>query len=414
MGTNRLGATSTATTKNTQTKRSGDNPYAEGSRYHTLWETNPYTEEKMTQKQTVWDKFANVLGFRSAYDTALDQRAQAAAEYDAQIAQLKGEDEYNTPEAQAARLQAAGINPAIAGGVEGSAAAEFAQEQTTPEVTPDENLTKIGNLMNGVAQAITIASGMIETTIGAQAAQQTILGNKIDNYIKFEEYADKWFEHWTPDLNKHNLKDKPSHLTDEEYMESVIMDAVHVWSEQIGMTKNQQKQFHNAITARLWGDKKVMYDKWHQNEESRRKWGMGKGSKYNTSNADDYDGIVKALEPLTTLYDDYVTYDSEAKRGEALDRKQYQEEYLGSREALADNSDNEARQQRTKLEENMNKAKSEIMKNLTEEAQKGNKWAFFLTLILPVLFSRLEGASISGSSSTNAKGQTTSNSNWAF
>lgn len=401
-------------TQSAQTVRAGTNPYAAGSRYAGLWESNPYTEEKMTQQQTVWDRFANVLGFRSAYDIARDQRSQAAAEYDAQIAQLKGEDEYNTPAAQAARMEAAGINPAITGGVEGGQAAEFAQEQTTPEVTPDENLTKIGSLMNGVAQAVTMASGMIETTIGAQAAQQTILGNKIDNYIKFEEYANKWFEHWTPDLNKHNMKDKPQHLTDEEYMESVIMDAAHSWSKQVGMTSNQQKQFHNAIQYRLWGDKSVMYDKWHKNEESRRKWGMGRGSRYNTSNEDDYDGIVKALQPLTTLYDDYVKFDSEAKRGEALDRKQYHDEYLGSQEALADNADNKSRQQRVQLEQNMNKAKADIMKNLTEEAQKGNKWAFFLTLILPVLFSRLEGAQVTGGSSTNAKGEQTSKSNWAF
>lgn len=393
--------------------REGQNPYAEGSRYYDLWNSNPWTPEKMTQQQTVWDKVANAFGFRSAYDTAVDQRAQAAAEYDAQIVQLQGEDKYNDPAAQAARLQNAGINPAIAGGVEGSQAGEFAQEATSPEITPDENLTRIGGLMNGIAQAITLASGLVDTSVGTAINLEQLEGARIQNYTGLERLADEWFKNWTPD-KEFDIKNKPEHLTDMQYMESIIMNAANAWAKNMGMSKNKQRDFHNAIQHRVWGSKSVMFDKWTKNEQSRTEWAKHAGSMYYTGSKDSFEDIIECIQPITELWDQYVGWSSRDKANRAQNSAEESAVISGTTSGEAQNAQNSAAKQREKLEEDMNQAKAKVMRNLAEEAKKGNKWAFFLSLVLPVLFNRIEGAQVSKQNNTNAKGETTSSSNWAF
>lgn len=396
------------------TSRTGQNPYAEGSRYYDLWASNPWTPEKMTQQQTVWDRVANALGFRSAYDTAVDQRAQAAAEYDAQIVQLKGEDEYNSPAAQTARLQAAGINPDIAGGVEGSQAGEFAQEATPPEVTPDENLTKIGGLFNAVSQAIMFSSGMTNEIAGALGAFADVEGKKIQNNLLLEQLVDKFWETGMPDVSGTSPLGKPyKEYTNDEFAQEMYNRA-RVYAKQSGYSSEREiEKFADRIMSRFHNDKESYYTKWKNNETARRQFGLSLGSRFDTTDQD-LKGIVDCMQPLTDLYDDYIALTANAKREGAENEAVYNKLYSPDDAAEADNVENRARKQREELDKNMNSAKAQIMHSLSEEAKQGNKWAFFLSLILPVLFTRLEGASYSGGSKTNAQGQTTTNSNWAF
>lgn len=412
--TRKTGSNSSTTPQNTQTVRTGQNPYAEGSRYYDLWLSNPWTPEKMTQQQTVWDKVANALGFRSAYDTAIDQRAQAAAEYDAQIVQLQGEDRYNDPAAQAARLQNAGINTALTGGVEGAAAAEFAQEATPPEITPDENLTKIGGLFNSISQAIMFSAGMTNQIAGALGAFADVEGKKISNNLMLEQLVEKFWETGVPDLSgEGSLGKKYSEYSNDEFAQEMYNRA-RVYARQSGYSSEKEiEKFADRMMSRFHNDKEGYYNKWKNNETARRQFGMSLGSRFDTTDKD-LKGIVQCMQPLTDLYDDYIALSSNAKALGAGNEALYNRDFNAQDAAAADNAENASRKQREQLDKNMNSAKAEIMKNLSEEAKNGNKWAFFLSLILPVLFTRLEGAQVSGSSSVNAQGHTTSNTNWAF
>lgn len=366
-----------------QTGRAGQNPYAEGSRYYDLWESNPWTEEKMTQQQTVWDRIANALGFRSAYDTAIDQRAQAAAEYDAQIVQLQGEDKYNDPAAQAARMQNAGINPALAGGVEGSQAGEFAQEATPPEITPDENLTRIGGLMNGIAQAITMASGLTEKTMSTLVSRAELTSKNAENALKIDELANMFLLENVVPPNEDN-KDWVSMNISQLFQEGGFAEK---WADNMHLKGKDKKHFIRTAYANLANNKGKLYENFKNNLISRNEYGKIAGSTY-TAKTDNFDDIIKCFKPLNDCYDRFLKADAEGKAKEAENNKVYQENIDPVLKANAENATNKTTEAEADFKLEMKKAFKEVMDNLTARAEGGDKFAWFMTLILPTIYSK--------------------------
>lgn len=366
-----------------QTRRSGQNPYAEGSRYYDLWESNPWTEEKMTQKQTVWDRFANMLGFRSAYDTAKDQRAQAASEYDAQITQLKGEDEYNSPEMQKARMQAAGINPDIAGGVEGSSAAEFAQEATAPEVTADENMTRIGGLFNGIAQAITMASGLTGDVLTMLGTGAELTSKRLANAKSIDELANMFLLENVTDPNGEN-PDWVSTNISALFDEGGFAD---VWADNMHLRGRDKKHFRRTAYANLANAKGKLYDHWKNNLISRNEYGKIVGSNY-TVKSDNFDEIIDCFKPLNEAYDRKLAADARADAKSSENRETYENTLDPVQKATGENAENKMKESEGEFKVEMKKAFKDVMDNLTEKAEGGDKFAWFLTLILPTLYSK--------------------------
>lgn len=376
-------ASSQNTPKNTPTIRSGQNPYAEGSRYYDLWYSNPWTPEKMTQKKTVWDKVANALGFRSAYDTAVDQRAQAAAEYDAQIVQLQGEDKYNDPAAQAARLQNAGINPAIAGGVEGNSAGEFAQEATAPEVTPDENLARIGGLMNGIAQAVTMASGLTENVMRILGSAAELTGKRADNALKIDELANKFLLEnvVAPDESNQNwVNMNISQLFEKGGF-------AEKWADNMHLRGKDKKHFLRTALANLANNKGKLYENFKNNLISRNEYGKIVGSDY-TARTDKFDEIIDCFEPLNKCYDRMLGAEARGKAKEAENNEVYQENIDPVQRAKGENEEARMTEAEAGFKVEMKKAFKDVMDNLTAKAEGGDKFAWFLTLILPTLYSK--------------------------
>lgn len=376
-------SSSSASSKNNQTVRAGQNPYAEGSRYYDLWNSNPWTEEKMTQKQTVWDKFANVLGFRSAYDTAKDQRAQAAAEYDAQIVQLKGEDEYNNPSAQAARMEGAGINPALTGGVEGSQAAEFAQEATAPEVTPDENLAKVGGLFNGIAQAVTMASGLTSNVLSMLGTVADVRGKQLANAMTIEELANKFLlQNVTPpsDNNPDWVTMNLSQLFDKGGF-------AEIWADNMHLKGKDKKHFIRTAYANLANNKGKLYENFKNNLISRNEYGKIAGSTY-TAKTDNFDDIIDCFKPLNEAYDRFLKADTEGKARGAENEAKYQGVLDPEQKAKGENAENKTKENEAEFKLEMKQAFKSVMDNLTSRAENGDKFAWFLTLILPTLYNK--------------------------
>lgn len=375
--------------KQDNTNRTGQNPYAEGSRYYDLWANNPYTMDKMTQKQTAWDKVANFFGFRSAYDTAVDQRMQAAAEYDAQISQLKGEDEYNSAQAQAQRMKTAGENPDLLGVEGGGTAAEFAMEQTTPEVTPDENLTRIGALANGIVQAVSLATGLT-TDIGAtMQIFQNLRNGDLQYGQNIEGLATKFFQEWTPDETT-DWREYTNGKTEQEQLTNFMRNQARVWAEHIGIKGRNKKQFVEAVVRRTESDKEYIFNKWRNNESARQEWGKKKGSRYFTGNAD-LKEIAKIMQPLTNVMDDYLEYHTIAQSEKAKDEAQEAIAYSGTIEGEKKNEVNKAEKDMATFNREMKKAYKDVMDGLTKKAEEGDTFAWIMTLILPGVYSQIMG-----------------------
>ena len=83
---------------------------------------NPYEGKEFTP--SFWTNIAEKLfGDYSARDSFYQQQDQSADEYIANLIDAQRQQKYNSPEQQAARERAAGINPDIAGQTVGEPAA---------------------------------------------------------------------------------------------------------------------------------------------------------------------------------------------------------------------------------------------------------------------------------------------------
>lgn len=82
-------------------------------RYQDLYDANPYRDLHYTQSG--WQKFLSGLGFRTSYDDFMEQAEINAKEYDAGIASMQFQNDYNNPAAEAQRMRGAGLNPDIQG-----------------------------------------------------------------------------------------------------------------------------------------------------------------------------------------------------------------------------------------------------------------------------------------------------------
>lgn len=127
-----------------------------GTRFEDVLNANPYQD--LPRQQTGWDRFVNWLGFRSGYDKAQEQYNLASSEYQAQVAQLASEEQYNSPSAQAMRMRQAGLNPDLTG-LSVEPASEFDNQQESPDVSGINELNPLDIIS-------TIGRGFVSTITG--------------------------------------------------------------------------------------------------------------------------------------------------------------------------------------------------------------------------------------------------------
>lgn len=100
---------------------------------------NPYTKENRAEyKIGVWEQFLRSLGLRTGYDNYQMDMDNLERQWDTQNQSLSYEENYNSPEAQTARMRQAGLNPDINGEVTGGQASEMAESELPPTSGVDE------------------------------------------------------------------------------------------------------------------------------------------------------------------------------------------------------------------------------------------------------------------------------------
>lgn len=133
------------------------NPYA-GTQYEEQWNSNPYANNN--RQDSVWDRIGNLFGFRTGADKWQDELDVRAQEYDAQLASVVREEEYNSEAAKVARMKAAGLNPDLAGLGDASSASEFSEPETSPESSAESS-----SALDSVGSIISLGSGFTESLL---------------------------------------------------------------------------------------------------------------------------------------------------------------------------------------------------------------------------------------------------------
>lgn len=171
----------------------GVNPYDVGNGTPTgdvtledLYANNPYLNQ--TVESTFWD----MIGLSNKRDNRLAQLQQAGAEYNAEIAKMQYENEYNSPEAQAQRMREAGLNPDLMGTEAGGTSAG-ADPVASPAVEPGSAATEgLGNIFTfaqGVLSAVTMGCSVAKDFQALKLGALDLDSKEIDVAGKARDFA---------------------------------------------------------------------------------------------------------------------------------------------------------------------------------------------------------------------------------
>ena len=146
--------------------------------FETLAAKNPYSQENRAQYNmgAIETLMHDWLGFRTGIDKYNEEMDNRSKEYLAQLATVQREEQYNSPEEQAARMRAAGLNPDISTQMNPGQASEFTEQETAPE-------SPLGEDMKTVDIISKLGFQMLDTLIGGfslkNAFKQTGIANEI-------------------------------------------------------------------------------------------------------------------------------------------------------------------------------------------------------------------------------------------
>ena len=156
----------------------GPAPSGYGDMYDQLFANNPYRNRSYNRG---WlQSILSNMGFRTKYDDFREQMEYNAAEFDAGIFSMMQQNQYNSPEAQAARMRNAGLNPDLLGTGDVESAASPAEDPNgiSPSATeaPDA-LSLVSTVSSGVL-------GIIPKVLSFATNLSQMKGIRIENDAK--------------------------------------------------------------------------------------------------------------------------------------------------------------------------------------------------------------------------------------
>lgn len=139
--------------------------------FESLSQNNPYSKENRAQyKVGTFENLFRKWGFRTNYDKYNEEMDNRANEYEAQLRSTQREEEYNSAEAQAARMRNAGLNPDLADNMPG---AGEATPMTEPDYAPE---SPTGDYEIAGEHAARLGTFLLDTLIGGGSVFSAITG----------------------------------------------------------------------------------------------------------------------------------------------------------------------------------------------------------------------------------------------
>lgn len=151
--------------------------------YDDLFKANPY--RNLTYKKSAWQDFASWMGFRTKADDFVEQARLNAQEYDAGIFSMMQQNEYNSPEQQAARDRAAGLNPDLLGLGDSVAAAQPVEDPNGMNVSPTDEMLPL-NIVKSVSSSV---MGLVPQILSFATQLSQYRGIRADNDLKQLSFA---------------------------------------------------------------------------------------------------------------------------------------------------------------------------------------------------------------------------------
>lgn len=303
-----------------------------------LLASNPYVNRDYYESP--WQSFLGSLGFRTGADAWRENMATQAAEYDAQIALKKYDEEYNLPINQVARMRAAGINPDLNGGqsIDPGSAAAVQDDPSTPIQSQGEEGVLI-DVANGALSAFSTALGMVGTIQGVQRNHLDNLLALIRNEDEFSKYAKSISGSLLPP------SPQPDGIQNFDWKSIAVRNAETFAQQQLPKKMRSkfvdfQKQYWDSAFGE--GD---TYETFRNRINSRK--GYFLDSNVNYSEVDDV--LMKIVSPIADATEKLISQNldtelaqSKAAESAAETEKDYQDSLNGKTMAAAQNASNKS------------------------------------------------------------------------
>lgn len=356
----------------------------QGSDYANLFNSNPYLN--FTRQDGLWDKIGDFFGFRTAQDKARDSQLNAAREYAGQVAQLQFENQYNSPQAMAERSRLAGINPDLNGVGDVAPAGEFAQEQTSPEFSENEDVfNKAGNILTMLISASGSALGIASQFKELENMNLKNDAQEISNYLQLSGLVPDYISQFLQPDNVHGLGFSTEDGSIRDYLSAKTVSDFATRPEFSPFrSKRNRVAFGKSINQMFDSVKDYATRYKYQNEylSGRKDYITGRAdSRYSPlsgsllpDKADD--NMISDFKPLI---DFLITHQMDQLRAEDslfVNQYDYQTELnvkgQPTLDAQADTDVTRAKSKQAQYQKELNDALSKTMRNLLRSAESGD------------------------------------------
>lgn len=224
----------------------GDAPSGYGSEYDRLFRANPY--RNLNYKKSFWQQFASALGFRTDADRWLEDAQVNSAEYDAGIYSMMQQNSYNSPEAQARRMQMAGQNPDLLGTGDVLGAASPAEDPNGMSQNVGDEFSDFGNT---IASVFSRAMAVFKDFKSIEQMNTIIDGQNISNAKNMVSAIDEFIlgQFTAEDMTDYGtFKNRAMDLVTQN--NSLVGDKLST-AKELGFSKRQIPQFNKLMHDRL-------------------------------------------------------------------------------------------------------------------------------------------------------------------
>lgn len=329
---------------------------------------NPY--EGLNYQVSPWQQVLSSFGIRTQADAWQENMAMNAAEWNSAMQVKMRDEQYNSPQAQMARMRAAGLNPDIDGGssIDSGSAAALPEDPSTPMQTSSD-ADSLNSVLNGCMSAFSTALGMVGTAQGFVGKHLSNILASITNEKEFADYAMGISGSLLPP------SPTPDGVLNFDWKAAALKNAETFANLQL--PKNMRKKFidfQNQYWSNASGQYKS-YDEFAKVVRSRKSWAEDKSVMY-TELGDSI--LLDIFEPFAIRAEKIIeqgqkTELAEGKAAElgAQTEQAYQAELDGSLMGEAQNASNRNVVESKGSESIINEAIHDVLERLKTSSKEG-------------------------------------------
>lgn len=294
-----------------------------GTDWAQLIAANPY--KNITRKQGLLSKIGSFFGLRTSYDKFLEQQQMNSNEYLANLAQKAYQEDFESPAAEAQRMQQAGLNPDLLG-TEGVNGAGQMPEETGIDPSAFEEGSDIQTLQNVgsfMASAVSMAFGFVKDFSAMQSARQAVKSGNLDLASDISDLSMKTLTRF---IGENRLLKDPDKGWIDAYGESIDNNYGLGVGKQLGLRGRQRRIFASNFMMNLHsleGSDKI-YDQLSDSADKKTKYVRTAGSRFFDS---DIGLMTKLNESLQDMADDIQELNKESQHvrasGEVIESRNF-------------------------------------------------------------------------------------------